>query len=56
MLLIAAVAIFVSVFQWNWLRGPIDSYASAKLQRQVVIHGDLKGHIWSWTPSLTAGT
>ena len=52
-LLIAAVAIFVSVFQWNWLRGPIDSYASGQLHRQVVIHGDLSGHLWSWTPSLT---
>ena len=53
-LLIAAVAIFVSAFQWNWLREPIDGYASGGLQRQVVIHGDLKGHMWSWTPSLTA--
>ena len=54
MLLLVAVAVFVSVFQWNWLRGPIDSYASQRLQRQVAIHGDLSGHIWSWTPSLTA--
>jgi uncharacterized protein involved in outer membrane biogenesis len=53
-LLLVAVAIFVSVFQWNWLRGPIDSYASGRLQRQVAIHGDLSGQIWSWTPSLTA--
>jgi hypothetical protein len=53
-LLIAAVAIFVALFQWNWLRGPIDSYASQRLHRQVAIHGDLSGHVWSWTPSLTA--
>ncbi len=54
MLLLVAAAIFVSVFQWNWLRGPIDGYASARLQRQVVIHGNLSGHVWSWTPSVTA--
>ena len=53
LLLVAAVAIFLAMFQWNWLRGPIDSYASRKLQRQVVIHGDLSAHVWTWTPSLT---
>jgi hypothetical protein len=52
--LIAAVAIFMMLFRWNWLRGPIDDYASARLHRQVAIHGDLSGHVWSWTPSLTA--
>jgi AsmA family protein len=53
-LLVIALAILVALFQWNWLRGPIDRYASAQLQRQVTIHGALAGHVWSWTPSLTA--
>jgi uncharacterized protein involved in outer membrane biogenesis len=53
-LLVIAVAILVALFQWNWLRGPIDSYASARMQRQVTIHGDLHGRVWTWTPSLTA--
>jgi len=53
-LLLLALTVFVAVFQWNWLRGPIDDYASARLQRRVVIHGALTGHAWSWTPSLTA--
>ncbi len=53
-LLVIAVAIFIALFQWNWLRGPIDRYASARLQRPVAIHGNLAGHIWTWTPSLTA--
>ena len=53
-LLALAVAIFAAVFQWNWLRRPIDDYASARLQRPVAIHGDLTGHVWSWTPSFTA--
>jgi uncharacterized protein involved in outer membrane biogenesis len=42
-------------FQWNWLRAPIGHYASAKLQRTVVIHGDLKVHLLTWTPTATAG-
>jgi AsmA family protein len=53
-LLAVAVAIFLSVFQWNWLRGPLDDYLSARMHRQVVIHGDLSAHVWSWTPSATA--
>ncbi|HEY2708255.1 MAG TPA: AsmA family protein [Caulobacteraceae bacterium] len=52
-LLVIAVAVFAAMFRWNWLRGPIDDYASTQLQRQVAIHGNLSGHIWSWTPSLT---
>src|SRR5690242_18387244 len=54
LLLIAAIALFIYFFQWNWLRGPIDRYATAKLNRPVAIHGDLSGHVWTWTPSLTA--
>jgi hypothetical protein len=53
-LLLIAIAIFVSVFQWNWLRGPIDTYLSGRLHRQVTIHGDLSAKIWSWTPTATA--
>ena len=53
-LLLIAVAIFLALFQWNWLRGPIDGYLSARMHRPVVIHGDLAGRVWSWTPSLTA--
>ena len=49
-----ALAVFVAAFQWNWLRGPIDNYASERLQRRVVIQGELTGNAWSWTPSLTA--
>jgi hypothetical protein len=53
-LLVIAIALFVALFQWNWLRGPIDHYASARLNRPVAIHGNLHGHLWSWTPSLSA--
>ena len=50
-LIALAIAVFVYLFQWNWLRGPIDAWASAQLQRRFVIHGDLNVHPWSWTPS-----
>jgi uncharacterized protein involved in outer membrane biogenesis len=53
-LLVAAVAIFIALFQWNWLRGPIGNYASSHMHRQVAIHGDLSGKLLTWTPSLTA--
>jgi uncharacterized protein involved in outer membrane biogenesis len=54
-LLVLAVVVFLMVFQWNWLRGPIGSYASAKLDRTVMIHGDLKVHLLTWTPTARAG-
>jgi uncharacterized protein involved in outer membrane biogenesis len=53
-LVVLAIVIFALMFQWNWLRGPISSYASAQMRRTVVIHGNLTAHPWSWTPSATA--
>ncbi|MGA0604292.1 AsmA family protein [Caulobacter sp. KR2-114] len=50
-LLVAAVVLFfLYVFQWNWLRGPLAHEMSARLHRPVAITGDLKAHIWSWSP------
>ncbi len=48
-----AVAAFLLLFQWNWLRGPLESQISGRLHRPVAITGDLEGHVWSWSPSLT---
>src|SRR5580698_5247561 len=53
-LLAVAVAIFVAVFQWNWLRGPVGSYLSGRFHRTVTLHGNLSADIWSLTPSATA--
>ncbi|KQS56505.1 membrane assembly protein AsmA [Brevundimonas sp. Leaf363] len=52
-LLIAAVVIFLALFNWNWLRGPIGRWASAKYDREVAIQGDLDVNLFSWTPSAT---
>lgn len=36
-----AVILFLLLFQWNWLRGPIGRAASARLEREVRLVGDL---------------
>jgi uncharacterized protein involved in outer membrane biogenesis len=52
LLLIAAIVVFLMLFDWNWLRGPIGRWASAKYDREVVLRGDLDVHLFSWTPSV----
>jgi uncharacterized protein involved in outer membrane biogenesis len=52
--LLAAIIAFLVIFDWNWLRGPIGRYASAQLQREVVIAGDLRVHPWSFSPKAEA--
>lgn len=48
--LILAAVIFLLLFDWDWLRGPIGRYASARTGREVRIEGHLRVHPWSWTP------
>jgi AsmA family protein len=38
----AGIAVLIAVFDWNWLRGPLAGYLSAKSGRTVAIDGDLK--------------
>jgi uncharacterized protein involved in outer membrane biogenesis len=47
--------VFLLLFQWNWLRGPIGRFASAKTGREVQLLGDLHVHLFSWTPSADIG-
>lgn len=42
------------IFDWNWLRGPLSRYASAQMQREVAITGDLRVHPWSFSPKAEA--
>lgn len=51
--LIAAIVVFLMLFDWNWLRGPIGRWASAKYDREIAIQGDLDVKLFSWTPSAT---
>ncbi len=48
--MILALIVFVLLFQWNWLRGPMARAISDNLHRPVTIAGNLEVHPWSWTP------
>lgn len=52
LLLILAVAVFLMLFDWNWLRGPIGRWASARYDREIALQGDLDVHLFSWTPTV----
>ncbi len=47
------VIVFIILFQWNWLRGPLARAISARLHRPVTITGNLEVHPWSWSPTAT---
>ena len=53
-LLTVAIVVFLAVFDWNWFRGPLGRFASARLNREVVITGDLRVHPWSFSPKAEA--
>lgn len=52
-LLVVAIIVFLLLFQWNWLRGPIGRLASARLDREVRLVGDLDVRLLTWTPTAT---
>jgi uncharacterized protein involved in outer membrane biogenesis len=52
---VVVIALFLSWFNWNMLRGPIARQASLELGRPVRIDGDLVVHPWSLTPSASVG-
>ncbi len=51
--LVVAIVIFLWLFDWNWLRGPIGRYASKETGRTVRIEGDLEVKLLTWTPNVT---
>lgn len=53
LLVLILLALFLYLFNWNWMRGPISRYASHRTGRVVRIDGDLKVHLFSWTPTAT---
>jgi uncharacterized protein involved in outer membrane biogenesis len=52
-IVLLALVVFLLVFQWNWLRGPLARAISARIHRPVAITGNLEVHPWSWTPRAT---
>ena len=49
--LIATLVIVLSLFDWNAFRPTLAKMITAKTGRPASIDGDLKVHLWSWTPS-----
>jgi uncharacterized protein involved in outer membrane biogenesis len=49
--LLALLLALLMLFQWNWLRGPIGDWASARYDREIALDGDLDVTLFSWTPS-----
>jgi hypothetical protein len=52
-LLTLGVVLFIILFQWNWLRGPLARLISNRLDRPVAIFGNLEVHPWSLSPTAT---
>jgi uncharacterized protein involved in outer membrane biogenesis len=54
-LLVLAIVIVLTLFDWDWLRGPIGRYASARTGRAVRLEGHLKVHLLTLTPTARIG-
>ncbi len=52
-LFLLALVIFLILFRWDWLRGPLAHEISHRLNRPVAITGHLDVHPWSWSPTVT---
>ncbi len=53
---VVLAAIFIAVFGWNWLRGPIERMALEQTGRVLAIGGDLKLKFgWPWPRLLADG-
>lgn len=52
LLLVLAAVLFLILFDWNMLRGPIGRWASAEYDREIALRGDLDVNLFSWTPSV----
>lgn len=50
--LILSIILFLALFDWNWLRGPVGRWASAEYDREIALNGDLDVNLFSWTPSV----
>jgi len=52
---VVLATLFIAIYGWNWLRGPIERMAQEKTGRALAIGGDLKVDFgWPW-PRLHAG-
>ncbi len=50
-ILVVAVALIIAFFDWNWLRGPLESRLSSATGKDVQIEGTIQGE-YKWTPKI----
>jgi len=48
-LLAASIVVLILLFDWNWLRGPIERYVTKKTGRQFTIGGNIDGSVFPLT-------
>lgn len=48
---LVAIIVTLGLFDWNYLKGPVERIASARVGRTVKIDGNLSVKLLSWTPS-----
>jgi AsmA family protein len=51
LVVVVLILILLALFDWNWLRGPIGSWASVRYDREIQLNGDLDVTLFSATPS-----
>ncbi|MFO0522105.1 MAG: AsmA family protein [bacterium] len=51
-LLLVLALLLVLLFEWNWLRRPIERWVTASTGRELLLAGDMSGR-WSLKPTLT---
>jgi uncharacterized protein involved in outer membrane biogenesis len=49
--IVLAIALCLLLFDWDWLRGPLARYASARTGREVRIEGHLRVHLLTASPT-----
>ncbi|CAL4868908.1 hypothetical protein MMA231_03197 [Asticcacaulis sp. MM231] len=54
-LVLGVITLFLAQPNWNWARPMVSSIASGRLHRPVHIDGNLRVHLFSFTPSATVG-
>ena len=52
---VVLAVLFIAIFGWNWLRGPIERLTLDKTGRALVIGGDLEVHFGWPLPRISAG-
>ena len=53
--LLAVLVVVLETFDWNMARGALGRMASSASGRDIRLTGDLKVHLFSWTPSASIG-